>query len=129
MTLLDTPDHGGIDVYWSPSLDNFPALAAKGAFRPVHVDRAVLPGQIGPQPISDPDGRYEAFEVAGYGIALSTSRLAESGLARPTRWRDLAAPACAAKDSLPKPARRSFSPAIYDAILQSEGWVEGWALL
>ena len=72
---LAKPDQSGVDVFWAPSLDNFPALREQGAFRTVTVDRAAIPGRIGRQPISDPAGYYEAYEVAGYGLAVNAGRL------------------------------------------------------
>src|SRR5262245_56429162 len=66
MATLRGADRGGVDVYWSPAAFNFPTLADEGLFMPLAVDRKVVPGRIGAQPISDRANRYEAFEVAGY---------------------------------------------------------------
>ncbi|MBV5335704.1 extracellular solute-binding protein, partial [bacterium] len=81
---------GVADVYWAPSPATFAALAVEGAFSPLSVSRDDLPGRIGGLPISDPDGRYEAFEVAGYGVAWSPEAFRSRGLSAPTGWRDLA---------------------------------------
>ncbi len=64
---LKQPGRGGADVYWSPSLETHRALAASGAYLPLGSDRQALPGRIGRAQISDLEGRFEAFEVAGYG--------------------------------------------------------------
>lgn len=127
--LLREPGQGGVDVYWTPSLTTFPAMRDAGAFRPLAVDRAVLPGRIGAQPISDSKGFFEAFEVAGYGIAVNPKTLAALGLAEPQAWRDLTDPRYAGKVALPIAGQVGFSPALYDIILQGEGWERGWALL
>jgi ABC-type Fe3+ transport system substrate-binding protein len=126
---MSKPDQGGIDLYWSPALDTFPMLKDAGAFRKLEIDRTGLPGKIGGQPISDPEGYYEASEVAGYGIAANSALLAQRGLKTPKSWRDLADPAYAGQIAVPVPARVGFSPALYDIILQSEGWEAGWSLL
>ncbi|WP_060833010.1 ABC transporter substrate-binding protein [Blastochloris viridis] len=126
---LSKPDQSGIDVFWGPSLSTFPALRDRGAFRAITVDRASIPGRIGRQQISDPNGLFEAYEVAGYGLAFNLDRLKERGLGVPKAWRDLATPRVAGAVGLPIPASVGFSPALYDVILQSEGWERGWALI
>jgi ABC-type Fe3+ transport system substrate-binding protein len=127
--LLSKPDQGGVDVYLAPSFGNFPILRDRGVFRKLEVDRAVLPGRLGEQLLSDPHGMFEAFDVAGYGIVLDPAALTQRGLAEPRRWSDLAAPAYAGQIVMPIAAKVGFSPALYDIILQSEGWETGWALL
>lgn len=126
---LAKPGQSGIDVYWGPSLENFPALRERGAFRTLSVDRAVLPGKIGRQPISDPAGFYEAYEVAGYGLAYNAEVLRKRALAVPKAWRDLVDPRFAGLVGMPVPAAVGFASTLYDIILQSEGWERGWALL
>ena len=126
---LSRADQGGADVYWAPSPGNFPTLRDRGALRALEVDRAVLPGKIGAQQLSDPSGFFEAFDIAGYGVAVNPALLAERALTAPRAWRDLAAPAYAGQIVMPLASKVGFSPALYDIILQSEGWEEGWALL
>lgn len=117
------------DVYWTPSPAAFKALADEGAFQPLVVDRDALPGRIGGQALSDPQNRYEAFEVAGYGLAWSPAAFAARGLSAPDGWRTLADPKLRGAVALPVPGRVGFAPALYDVILQAEGWEGGWALL
>ena len=126
---LRQPGGGGVDVYWAPSPASFAELAGQGRFAPLAVDHRALPGRIGSQPISDPQDRFQAFEVAGYGFAVNQQALRGKGLAVPTRWRTLADPAYAGLALWPDPARTGFAPALYDIVLQSQGWRAGWALL
>jgi ABC-type Fe3+ transport system substrate-binding protein len=126
---LAKPGQGGVDVFWAPALGSFPALRELGAFQPIAVDRAALPGRIGKQPVSDPNGYFEAYEVAGYGLAVNAAKLNALGLAQPKAWRDLADPRFAGQIGLPVPGQVGFAPALYDVILQSEGWEKGWALI
>jgi len=127
---LSKPEQGGADVYWAPALGNFPALREIGAFRPLPpADRAALPGKPGAQQLSDPAGFYETYDVAGYGVVANTDLLKVRGLAEPKSWRDLALPAYSAELVMPAPAKVGFAPALYDIILQGEGWEAGWALL
>jgi ABC-type Fe3+ transport system substrate-binding protein len=126
---LTKPEQGGADIYWAPSPANFALLSDRGAFRKLSVDRAVLPGRLGAQQLSDPAGFYEAYDVAGYGIVASPGALAAAGLSAPRRWRDLASPEYARRLAMPIAGKVGFSPALYDIFLQSEGWTEGWRLL
>lgn len=126
---LGKPDQGGADVYWAPTLANFSILNERGAFRPIKVDRAVLPGKLANQQISDPAGRFEAFDVAGYGVVMNAPLAAAEKLPAPRRWSDLARPDRAHRLVMPIPAKVGFSPALYDILLQSEGWDAGWSLL
>ncbi len=129
LEMLSLADQGGADVYWAPSLGNFPLLRDRGALRAFAVDRAVLPGKLGAQRLSDASGYFEAYDIAGYGVAINPALLAERGLKPPRAWRDLAAPAYAGQIVMPLASKVGFSPALYDIILQSEGWEAGWALL
>lgn len=129
MTTLRMPDRGGVDVYWSPAAFNFPTLANEGAFLPLTIDRASVPGRVGAQPISDRANRYEAFEVVGYGLAANEQAFAQRNMKPPTRWDDLAAPALADLVVMPVPSEVGFAPGLYDVILQDKGWSGGWALL
>lgn len=126
---LTKPGQSGIDVYWAPSSRDFPALRDLGALKPLAVDRMALPGRIGNQPVSDPTGHYEAFEVAGYGIVFNPALLAQHGLAAPRDWSDLAKPGFTNLAALPIASKVGFSPALYDIVLQAEGWEKGWALI
>lgn len=126
---LSKPDQGGADIYWAPSLGNFPILRDRGAFRKLSVDRAALPGRLGDERLSDPAGTYEAYDIAGYGVVVNPALLDARGLSRPKNWRDLASPAVADQLAMPIPSKVGFAPALYDIILQSEGWERGWALL
>jgi phosphoglycerate transport regulatory protein PgtC len=117
------------DVYWAPSPATFQTLANEGAFAPLTVARADLPGRIGGQPLSDPQGRFEAFEAAGYGVAWSPAAFAKLGLPAPEDWRALADAELRGALALPIPGQVGFAPALYDVMLQAEGWEGGWALL
>ena len=126
---LIKPEQGGADLYWAPSPSNFALLRDRGAFRDISVDRAALPGRLGAQQLSDPTGLYEAYDIAGYGIVANPGALAAAGLSAPRRWRDLASPEYARRMAMPVAGKVGFSPALYDILLQSEGWTEGWRLI
>jgi phosphoglycerate transport regulatory protein PgtC len=126
---LTKPDQGGADVYWAPSLGNFPTLRDRGAFQKLSVDRAALPGRLGDQLLSDPAGMFEAYDVAGYGIIVDPAALKRRELPEPKFWSDLASPIYGGQIVMPIPSKVGFAPALYDIVLQSEGWDRGWALI
>lgn len=129
LTELSKPDQGGADVYWAPTVANFALLKERGAFGEIKVDRTALPGKLGNQQISDPFGRFEAYDIAGYGVVMNAPLAAKEGLSPPKGWRDLANPDYARRLVMPIPAKVGFSPALYDIFLQSEGWDAGWSIL
>lgn len=128
---LRQPGQGGVDVYWTASPRNFATLKAEGAWRSLdslEVDRRGLPAVLGNTPLSDPDGRYLATEMAGYGFAVNPEALARRGVSLPGDWDDLADPRLAGALALPIPARVGFAPVMVEIVLQAYGWERGWAL-
>jgi hypothetical protein len=101
-----------VDVYWAPSMHNFHALAAEGAFMELRADRASLPGCVGRQPQSDPLGRFEAVETAGFAIVGNARYLERERLQMPERFADLADAQYAGHVALPVPSRIGFAPPI-----------------
>ncbi|MGO9133733.1 MAG: ABC transporter substrate-binding protein [Methylovirgula sp.] len=126
MSFLAARDHGGADVYWAAS-GNFSLLRKVGAFATLTIDRKALPGTLGGMPLSDPSGAFEGFEVAGYGLAYGPKAF-WAGKAAPQTWADAAKPDLEGKIIMPTP-HVGFAAALYEIILQSEGWEKGWALL
>ncbi|MDR2261161.1 MAG: extracellular solute-binding protein [Azoarcus sp.] len=116
-----------IDVYWTPAPRNFALLKQEGKFVKLALDREALPPAIGGTPISDPDGYYAAFELAGYGIAYNPDAVKKLGLPPPRDWRDLANPAYRGKVQMPIPGRVGFAPVMAEIVLQADGWDKGWA--
>ena len=99
-----------VDVYWTPSPGNFAALRDEGRLAKIDIDRSALPADIAGYPISDPQGHFAAFELAGYGIAYNVDAVRKLGLAAPRDWPDLADPAYARQVQLPIPGRVGLAP-------------------
>ncbi|MFJ2991369.1 ABC transporter substrate-binding protein [Pandoraea sp. NPDC087047] len=126
---LQGPAQGGVDVYWSPAVRNFADLGEEGSLRKLDVDLSGLPSHVGKFRISDPDGRFVASEIAGFGFMVDPAALARQGLPAPATWRDLALARYRGHLLFPVPSRVGFAPTLLDVMLQSQGWNEGWALL
>jgi ABC-type Fe3+ transport system substrate-binding protein len=125
---LEKPGQGGVDVYWAASPRNFERLKRDGAWRTLGVDPVGLPDKIGKTQLADPDGYFRATEMAGYGFAVNTTRLAQLGLPIPTDWVDLTSQKLAGLIALPIPSKVGFAPVMVDIVLQAYGWKKGWAL-
>lgn len=120
------PKQGGVDVYWTPSQNNFLALKAAKALGPIGIDRIGLPDKIGDAVISDPDGLYLATETAGYGMVIDPYKLGKLGVAEPKHWEDLADPRLKGEVVLPVPSGVGYAPMLVDQLLQADGWEKGW---
>lgn len=126
---LQGPAQGGVDVYWSPAVRNFADLGEEGSLRKLDIDLHGLPSHVGKFRISDPDGRFVASEIAGFGFMIDPAALTRMGLFAPKTWRDLTDPSYRGHILFPVPSRVGFSPTLLDVMLQSQGWDGGWALL
>jgi ABC-type Fe3+ transport system substrate-binding protein len=118
-----------VDVYWTPAPRNFATLKAEGRLAKLALNNPSLPATVAGFPISDPDGYFAAFELAGYGIAYNAAAVQKLGLPAPKDWRDLTHPAYRGQVQLPIPGRVGFAPVLIEAVLQGYGWAEGWAVL
>jgi phosphoglycerate transport regulatory protein PgtC len=120
---------GEVDIYWSPAPGNFALLAQEGRLARLSLDHKELPDQIGGSAISDPNGGFAAFELAGHGIVYNKDALHRLGLPVPVDWPDLTHPAYAGQVQIPIPGRIGFAPVLIETVLQAYGWEIGWALL
>jgi len=116
-----------VDVYWTPAPRNFVVLKQEGRLARLALDVDALPPTVAGYPISDPDGFFAAFELAGYGIAYNPEAVKKLGPPPPRDWRDLGDAAYRGKVQMPIPGRVGFAPVMAEAVLQGEGWNEGWA--
>ena len=118
-----------MDVYWTPAQHNFAVLANANVFRTFSQPDAGLPSAIGGFQISDPQDRYRASEVAGYGLVYDPGELKRLGLPVPRDWKDLTDPAFSGHVVLPIPSKVGYAPMLYDTLLQGYGWENGWTVL
>ncbi len=125
---LEKPGQSGVDVYWSASPRNFATLARQGALRKLDINHSDLPMNIGHTLLSDPDYRYVATEMAGYGYAINPHALEQLGVSIPKDWTDLLDARLEKQIALPDPAQVGFAPVMVDIVLQAYGWDKGWAI-
>lgn len=128
LSYLRAAGRGKVDVYWAASYRNFKALERDHLLRPSSSSSSA-PATVGPLPLRDPDGFFEAVELAGYGLVANGAYLAARGLPVPHEWSDIADDRYAGHVMLPIPSKVGFAPGMIDAILQGQGWDAGWRLL
>ena len=128
LTAITDDRQGPIDVFWASSPDAFDRLAQDGYLENLdRVDVAPIP-VIGGFPLDDPEGRYVGFAISGFGVVVSEPYLDARGLAVPQSTADLALSQYAGHIGLSAPSRSGTSHVMIEALLQQEGWEEGWAL-
>lgn len=118
---------GKVDVYWAAAYRNFGVLKRDGLLG--RIVRQDSPAAVGPLPLRDADGFFEAVELASYGLVSNSAYLAAHGLPLPREWSDVADERYAGHVILPVPSKVGFAPGLLDAILQGHGWVAGWRML
>ncbi|MBX3355154.1 MAG: extracellular solute-binding protein [Phycisphaeraceae bacterium] len=84
---------------------------------------------IGGRTLYDPRGRWVGAALSGFGIVWNNDVLARLGLEEPTTWSDLADPRFRGWISMVNPAQSSSIATAIQAILEREGWEEGWRIL
>ncbi len=122
-------EHVDVDLFWVSSPDAFELLKSEGQLQKVPFDNPTSQTAIAGHPVHDPEGYYYGFAFSTFGVAYNSQYLADHGLEVPFRWQDLATPAYAGHLGITSPARSGTSHFIVEAILQTFGWDEGWAML
>ncbi|MDB5474181.1 MAG: transporter substrate-binding protein [Devosia sp.] len=126
--LLERPQVD-VDLFWVSSPDAFELLKSEEQLMPVPFNNPTTQTAIAGHPVHDPEAHYYGFAFSTYGVAYNSQYLAAHGLEMPRQWQDLAAPGYAGHLGITSPARSGTSHFIVEAILQTFGWNEGWAML
>lgn len=116
------------DVFWASAPDAFEVLKESDSLMPLSRPPEA-PRRIGDYPIDDPNGFYRGFAVSGYGLMWNRDYLARFGLPAPMNWGDLKLPVYRGHVGITAPSRSGTMHLIAEAILQGEGWEQGWATL
>lgn len=126
LKVLTAETSDDVDVYWTPSVRTFQALAEADKLAPLSLDNSDLPQLIGQARISDAQGRYHAAEIAGYGMLINVAKSADHGLPVPQRWQDLQHDQWRDKIALPVPSEVGYAPMLIEQLLQARDWSAGW---
>lgn len=118
-----------VDVFWASSPDAFELLKDRDQLAVVDVAIPLRDGVVAGYPVNDADGRYFGFAFSTFGAAYNPDYLMRSGLPVPRRWEDLTRPDYWGHIGITAPSRSGTSHFIVEAILQTYGWADGWALV
>lgn len=126
------PGQTGADLVFGGGVDNYLRLAGEGYLEPVEVSAEVL-GEIPPEihgyPVRDTGNRWFSACLATFGISFNREVLAAIEAPEPREWRDLADPRYFKWIGMGEPRSSGTVHIVYELILQSYGWREGFALL
>ncbi|MDJ1157619.1 extracellular solute-binding protein [Chelatococcus sp. SYSU_G07232] len=125
-TLIDR-SRETVDVFWASATDAFALLAAAQRLAPAPARPHAVPARIGGFPIDDPGGLYRGFALSGYGIVWNRRYLDVRGLGPPQSIVALRNPAYAGHIGMTAPSRSGTTHLMVEALLQQQGWREGWA--
>lgn len=124
-----TQHPGEVDVYWTPSRQNFTQLAKQGLLQPLDAAWIKAPASLHGTLLNDPQGYYAATEIAGLGMVISPAAFAKSKLQIPKDWQDLTQPALQGQVAFPLPGKIGFAGGLIDAMLRGQAWSEAWVML
>ena len=127
--IQETASNNTSDLFWVSAPDAFAVLKGKGLLAQYRPNATGIPDKIGAFPINDPDGYYFGFAASGYGIMYNTRYLRAKDLPAPKEWSDLEQPVFFGHVGMSAPSRSGTTHLTVEAILQGQGWDEGWATI
>lgn len=131
------PKAPGIDLFWGGGEQPHLALLREKALQPISLTPKIIkaiPAQLRSTKTRDSDNHWFAINFTTFGIfsnlkLLSKLQKRRPKLVAPKGWKDLADPSWWDLVSLADPRHSSSYLSIYELILQSYGWKDGWELL
>ena len=127
-----SPKGIGIDLVFGGGVEAHRHLAARGLLEPVFLtdeEQRDLPAHYGGMPLRDPDNRWFGAALSGFGILYNRAVLRRMGFAIPKSWEDLASRELFTWVGSGNPRSSGSTHMVYEIVLQSYGWNEGWRLL
>ena len=124
--IQETAGNNTSDLFWVSAPDAFAVLKGKGLLQQYKPNAEGIPDKIGSFPINDPDRNYFGFAASGYGIMYNTRYLKAKKLPVPKEWDDLKKAVYFNHVGMSAPSRSGTTHLTLEAILQGEGWEQGW---
>lgn len=119
-------DRLDVDLFWASAPDAFELLKLQGQLAPLARRQTGAPATVAGYPVNDPDGHYLGFALSAYGLVWSEAYFQRHQLPVPRGWQDLTAPIYAGHIGISSPSRSGTTHLVVEALLQSEGWEQGW---
>ncbi len=127
--IQETAANNTTDLFWVSAPDAFGVLKGKGLLQTYKPNASGIPDMIGSFPINDPDGYFVGFAASGYGIMYNTRYIKAKRLPVAREWDDLKKPVYFGHVGMSAPSRSGTTHLTVEAILQGEGWDQGWATM
>ncbi|GLQ17312.1 extracellular solute-binding protein [Maritalea porphyrae] len=124
--IQETASSNTSDIFWASAPDAFEVLKSDSLLIKSGVSNAKIPSDVGGYPINDPDGFYNGFAAAGYGIMHNERYLAAKNLEPAKEWDDLAKAEYFGHVGMSAPSRSGTTHLTVETVLQGDGWEEGW---
>ncbi|WP_325892542.1 ABC transporter substrate-binding protein [Grimontia sp. NTOU-MAR1] len=127
--LQETSSNNKSDIFWASAPDAFEVLKDNNLLAAYQSSVSGIPEKVGTFPINDPDGFYKGFALSGYGMMWNERYMKAKKLPTPKEWHDLADPVYHKHVGMSAPSRSGTTHLTVEAILQGEGWEQGWSTL
>jgi ABC-type Fe3+ transport system substrate-binding protein len=128
-----TPAGIGLDVVFGGGTDIFLRFANQGLLEKLELPAELFRGRIPPElngiPLYDAAGRWYGPILSSFGILQNREVLKRIHQEPPRRWSDLGQPGLCGWVSSGDPRMTGSIHMVYEIILQSYGWEEGFRLL
>lgn len=125
--IQETASSNTTDLFWASAPDAFEVLKNGGLLMKTGISNKQIPDDISGFPMNDPEGYYQGFAAAGYGIMYNERYLAAKDLDVPAEWEDLEKPEYFGHVGMSAPSRSGTTHLTVEALLQGDGWDKGWA--
>ena len=125
--IQETASSNTSDIFWASAPDAFEVLKADGLLIKSGVENQKIPADVGGYPINDPEGYYNGFAAAGYGIMFNERYLMAKNLDPAQQWEDLADAKYYGHVGMSAPSRSGTTHLTVETVLQGDGWEDGWA--
>lgn len=126
------PEGIGIDVFFGGGIDVFMRMADEGLLTAHELPAEILdpiPASVFGVPLYDSQHRWYGAVISGFGVILNRSLMERYGLPEVVRWSDLGRPEFLGRVAAADPRKSGSAHMIYEIILQSLGWEEGFRTL
>lgn len=126
------PEGIGADIVFGGGTDPFIELSRSDFLSPYHVPDELLrriPEDLNGVPLYDKKRQWYAAALSTFGILYNKEVIRRADLIHVNEWRDLANPQLKSWIGAADPRKSGSIHLMYEAILQSYGWDEGWRIL
>ncbi|HLX62369.1 MAG TPA: ABC transporter substrate-binding protein [Planctomycetota bacterium] len=122
----------GVDIFFGGGMAELPNMAKMNYFEPSPLPpelAAKLPATLGGQTLRDPQNRFHAACLSGFGFVYNERVLNAAKLPAPATWDDLGRPELHGWISCGDPSMSGSLHQAFEIVLQAEGWEKGFATL